>query len=101
MVIKMKTMQHTIKEQVSIHPLDSQLNICKKGCDAPFQLEIYHTDKSPTKNVGAIANYNGKFSYAIGSPVNVMPKIIVNNFCWLTNSIMTDCLANYIRRQYE
>lgn len=56
-------MQHKITEQVSIHPLDSFLNICKKGPNTPFQLEIYHTDKSPKKNVGAIAKYSGKFSY--------------------------------------
>ena len=94
-------MQHKITEQVSIHPLDSFLNICKKGPNTPFQLEIYHTDKSPKKNVGAIAKYSGKFSYQIGSQVDVQPEVTVSMGCWLTNVIMNDCLKKYIRGQYE
>lgn len=91
----------TITEQVSIHPLDSFLNVCTEGQSALFQLEIYHTDKSPTKNVGAIAKYSGEYSYQIGSTVDVRPKVSVNTGCLLTNVIMNECLANYIRGQYE
>ncbi len=92
----------TITEQVSIHPLDSFLNVSKRnGPDTPYQLEIYHTDKSPTKNVGAIAKYSGEYSYQIGSTVDVRPEVVVNMSCWLTNIITNECLQNYIRGQYE
>lgn len=97
-----KSNLQTIKQQVSIHPLDSFLNVSKRnGPDTPYQLEIYHTDKSPTKNVGAIAKYSGKFSYQIGTQVDVRPEVVVNMGCWLTNVIMNECLTNYIRGQYE
>ena len=95
-------MQHRITQQVKICPLDSFLNVREhNGPDTPYQLEVYHSDKSPTKNVGAIAKYSGKFSYQIGSQVDVQPKVTVNMGWWLTNVIMNECLQNYIRGQYE
>ena len=92
----MTVMQHTITQQVSIHPLDTRLFKCEKS-DATYQLEIYHTNERPNKNVGAIAKYNGKFSYSIGANVDVHSRIDVNFGCWLTNCIMTECLKNYIK----
>ncbi|MBO7053563.1 MAG: hypothetical protein J6W27_03975 [Alphaproteobacteria bacterium] len=92
----MTVMQHTITQQVSVHPLDMRLFKCDKR-DATYQLEIYHTNESPDKNVGAIAKYNGKFSYSIGENVNVHSRIDVNLGCWLTNCIMNECLKNHIR----
>ena len=92
-------MQQTITQQVKIYPLDSFLNVCKKSKNTPYQLEVYHSDKSPTKNIGAISHYSGKYSYAIGTPVDVKPHVAVNMGCWLTNIIMNKCLQDYIREQ--
>ena len=95
-------MQHTITEQVSIHPLDNRLNVISNFKDAFAQLEIYYTDKSPKKKVGVINPCNKKqFSYDIGTKINVQETINVNLGCWLTNSVMTPFLKNYISRQHN
>ena len=94
-------MQHKITQQVKICPLDSFLNVREHGDpDTPYQLEVYHSDKSPNKNIGAISHYSGTYSYAIGASVDVRPHVTVNMGCWLTNIIMNECLQNYIRGQY-
>ena len=92
-------MRHTITELVSIHPLNTKLWKCAKR-DATYQLEIYHTNESPEKNVGAISEYNGNFSYNIGTMVDVKPRVDLNLGLWLTNCIMNDCLRNYVQRGY-
>ncbi|MCQ2572015.1 MAG: hypothetical protein MJ165_03410 [Alphaproteobacteria bacterium] len=46
----MTVMQHTITQQVSVHPLDMRLFKCDKR-DATYQLEIYHTNEGPDKNI--------------------------------------------------
>ncbi|MBO7509222.1 MAG: hypothetical protein J6T57_03035 [Alphaproteobacteria bacterium] len=80
---------HVITEQISVDPLDSRLNLCTRET-ATYQLEIYHTDKSPNKNVGAIATYNGKFSYNIGASVNVLARYVEQG----------TLLTNIIENQY-
>ncbi len=90
---------HVITEQVSIDPLDRGLNLCAAE-DATYQLEIYHTDKSPNKNVGVIATYKRKFSYNIGKSVNVLPRVYVGRGTLLYNVIQNKCLTTYIQRGY-
>ena len=75
---------HVITEQVSIDPLDRGLNLCAAE-DATYQLEIYHTDKSPNKNVGVI---------------NVLPRVYVGRGTLLYNVIQNKCLTTYIQRGY-
>lgn len=95
-------MQHTIQKTVSIHPLDTRLNPCSAG-SASFQLEIYHTDKSPKKNVAVLNVYNKKFSYQIGDIVDVSAKVVVNKYCWLTNIVKNAFLIDYLSnvKQYR
>ena len=88
-------MQKIITKQVSITPLDSHLNICPEGPNAKYQLEKYYTPRSAY----AIEHYNGKFSYTIGTQVNVAPVLTLNSGSWLKNIIMNDCIT-HIREQY-
>ena len=87
MVIKMK---ERITEQVSIIQLDSTLKLCPMGQTPMYQLEEYYTPKQ----VYAIANYSGKYSYGIGTIVDVQPIVTIKKEGWLTNMIMNECLAN-------
>lgn len=88
-------MQQIITKQVSVHPLDGGLGECSKW-NATYQLEIYHSDQSPKKNIAAVSEYNGQFSYPVGTTVNVEPRIDIKFGLWLTNAIMNNCLQNYI-----
>jgi hypothetical protein len=90
---------HVITEQVSIDPLDRGLNLCAAE-DATYQLEIYHTDKSPNKNIGVIATYKRKFWYNIGKSVNVLPSVYVWPGTLLTNVVKNKCLTTYVQRGY-
>lgn len=93
-------MKHTVKEQVSIHPMDTRLNPCCAS-SASFQLEIYHTDKSPKKNIVVLNNYNKKFSYQIGDNVDVCAKVVVNRWCWLTNIVKNSFLFDYLSKERQ
>ena len=92
-------MEHTITQQVSIHPLNARLWKCEKS-DAIYQLETYHSDKSPEKNIGVISKYNGNFSYSSGATVDVKSRVNIAFGCWLTNVIINENLLKHIREHY-
>ena len=93
-------MKQIIKKQVSIHPLDMRLNPCRAS-SASLQLEVYHTDKNPKKNVVALNNYSKTFSYQIGDTVDVAEKVVVNRWCWLTNTVKSAFLVNYLNKSNQ
>lgn len=93
-------MQHTIKKQVSIYPLDARLNPCSAG-SASFQLEVYRTNEGQKKNISVLNVYNKRFSYQIGDSVDVSDKVVVNRWCWLTNVVKNAFLTDYLSKAYQ
>ena len=91
-------MQRTISKQLSITYLDSRLNKCD-STNATMQLESYYTMDKPPLTIGLIGPVSRKFTYNINERVNVIPKILVNNSCMLTNVIRTNFLEDYIQNQ--
>jgi len=89
-------MQQTIIEAVSIHNIDYRLNP-SKASNAPYQLEIYHTKEQPNTNIGVLNNNTKKFSYEIGSVVDVTPKVNVSTYTFLTNIVVNSFLQNYLK----
>ena len=72
-------MQHTITQQVSI----TACNTCMVPVDinhtseyVDYQIEMYRT--SNDLEIGALNKYNGKFSYQIGSCVNIIPHLVAD-----------------------
>ena len=86
-------MAHTITEQISISPLGSNFLVCPPD-QAIYQYECYHTDKSPIKIIAAVAEYNNKFSYAIGETVDVTPHLYVARNYRMNNVIISKAQAN-------
>lgn len=91
-------MQRTIQKQLAITYLDSRLNKCSSS-DATMQLESYYTTDEPPLKIGAISPVKRRFTYSVGSTVDVESKILVNNTCMLTNIISTEFLKEYINNQ--
>ena len=84
-------MQQQISQQVSIDKLDYGLYPTNNK-NAPYQLEIYHTEEQPTKNIGALNKNTGTFSFKVGDTVDVTPKTTISNGPLLTNIIPTPIL---------
>ena len=91
-------MQRTISKQLAITYLDSRLNKCNSSI-ATMQLESYYTTDEPPLKIGLSGPVSRKDTYDINETVNVIPKIIVNNSCMLTNVIRTKFLEEYIQNQ--
>ena len=89
-------MQQTIKEQVSISPLDYRLQPTEAK-DAPFQLEIYHFKEQPGTNIGVLNDNTATYSYKIGAVVYVTPKVTGPNHMLLTNIVMNHFLQTLLQ----
>jgi len=89
-------MEQKISQQVSIHKLDYRLNPTDTEL-APYQLEIYHTKKQPDRNIGAISENTGTFSYKVGDKVSIAQKVTVNKYLFLKNIILNESLSNYLK----
>ena len=79
-------MQYVITEQVSIRPLDERFIRCSKD-KAKYQYEQYRTNKSHKRNIVAISDYSGTFSYTIGDKVNVLDHLYINRGICFNNII--------------
>lgn len=91
-------MQRTISKQLAITYLDSRLNKCDSAI-ATMQLESYYTTDVPPLKIGAINPVTRHYAHKIGDTIDVEPKILVNQYCMLTNVVRTKFLENYIRSQ--
>ena len=87
-------MGQKISQQVSIDKLDHRL-YPTDNANAPYQLEIYHTQEQPGKNIGVLNKNTKKFSYKVGEVVDVRPKVLVSQYLLLQNIVMNEFLKNY------
>jgi hypothetical protein len=88
----------TIDKQISITPLDGRFNKCLSSNSA-MQLEIYYSLEQPDKKIGVISPSTGQYTFKTGARVDVTPRIIVNNYCYLTNVVRTDFLTKILTNQ--
>ena len=101
-------MKHTIAEQISITAYNSCMIPVNPRCTSEYvqyQIETYRTKDSSIK-IGALREYNGRFSYPIGAQVDILPHVVADpkyvNSTIFTNIINDDFLRQYIaieRRQ--
>ena len=73
-------MKYTITGQISItayNPCMIPINMARTSEYAEYQIEMYHTDRYPWK-IGALNNYNGKFSYSMGQQVDIIEHIVAD-----------------------
>ena len=87
-------MEQKISQQVSINKLDYRLYPTDNE-NAPYQLEIYHTEEQPNKNIGVLNKNTNKYSYKIGDTVDVRQKVSVSQYTLLQNIVMNKFLKNY------
>jgi hypothetical protein len=87
-------MGQTISQQVSIDKLDNKL-YPTDNANAPYQLEIYHTQEQPNKNIGVLNKNTQQFSYKVGDVVDVRQKILISQYILLQNIVMNKFLKNY------
>lgn len=71
-------MKYTITQQISILPLNHDMQQCKNNETAEYQLEIY-TARETQHNIGILEPFNNnKFSHDLNSHVHCVPKTICN-----------------------
>ncbi|MBQ0012977.1 MAG: hypothetical protein KBS86_00170 [Proteobacteria bacterium] len=91
-------MKQTITKTVTIIPMDNKFNIYYSK-RAPYQLEVYYTEKKPTKCVGILNSNSRKFSHKVGDIIDVSTKVNINSHCYLTNVVINKFLQNYLNNR--
>jgi len=95
-------MKYTIAELISI----TAYNSCMIPVDphhtseyVQYQIETYRTKDSSIK-IGALREYNGRFSYSIGTQVDVLGHVVADpryiNSAVFKNIINDDFLRQYL-----
>ena len=87
-------MEQKISQQVSIKKLDSRL-YSTNAKNAPYQLEVYHTQEQPKTNIGVLNTNTQKYSYKVGDIVDVKSEILLSQRLLLKNVVMNEFLKEY------
>ena len=89
-------MEQKISQQVSISKLDHRL-YPTNNANAPYQLEVYHTQEQPKKNIGVLMENTQKFSYKVGEVVDVRQKVAISQYLLLQNIVMNSFLQTFLK----
>lgn len=90
--------KQTIKERISITPLDKNFNKCALSF-ATMQLETYNSDDIPAKKIYVLSAPSGKFTFTNGTTVFAVNEIAINETNTFKNIVRTDFLKQLSTNQ--